>query len=111
MKSTTLIGGAIAALAITTSFAQAAQVVVNDPNLPNHRTIALACSAGHGDVGQTIYITNTTGATIAAGTKIYWKLNGASGSFVLQTALKHGETASDLTGPGNGGSCNASYYA
>src|SRR3569833_1619740 len=111
MKSTTLIGGAIAALAITTSFAQAAQVVVTNLNLPIHRTIALACSAGHGDVGQTIYITNTTGATIAAGTKIYWNLNGAKGSFTLQTALKNGKSASDLTGPGNGGPCTASYVA
>jgi len=111
MKSTTLIGGAIAALAITTSFAQAAQVVVTNPKLPIAKTIALACSAGHGDVGQTIYVTNTTGATIAAGTKVYWKLNGASGSFVLQAALKNGKTASDLTGPGNGGPCTASYYA
>ena len=111
MKSSTLIGGAIAALAITTSFAQAAQVVVTNPNLPIHRTIALACSAGHGDVGQTIYITNSTGQTIAAGTKVYWTLNGAKGSFVLQAALKNGKTVSDLAGPGNGGPCNASYYA
>ena len=111
MKMSTLIGGALAALVITTSFAQAAQVVVTGPKLPLPKTVALACTAGHGDVGQTIYVTNTTGVTIAAGTKITWNLNGAKGSFTLQTALKNGKSASDLPGPGNGGPCTASYVA
>ena len=74
-------------------------------------TVALSCSAGHGDVAQTIYVTNTSGKAITAGTKIMWKLNGVNGSFVLQQTLGIGQMVSDLANPGNGGACTASYFA
>ena len=102
---------ATAAFLASTAFAQAAQVVVQNPNLPIHRTIALTCSAGHGDVAQTIYVTNSTNSTITVGTKISWTLNGVKGSFVLQAPLGKGKTVSDLGNPGNGGPCTASYFA
>ena len=102
---------ALAAFLASTAFANAAQLVVVNPNLPILRTVALNCSAGHGDVAQTIYVTNTTGKTILKGTKISWKLNGVSGSFILQSNLGVGQMVSDLANPGNGGACTAYYFA
>ena len=103
----TLVSMTLATLMLSTAFAQAAQV--NTINQPINRAIALSCSAGHGDVAQTIYVTNTTGATIPAGTKIHWKLGTLKGTITLSAALAAGGQVTDLTQPGNGGACTASY--
>jgi hypothetical protein len=106
--SVKLATAAIAALVLSTSFAQAAQV--NNTNTSTmSRAVALGCSAGHGDVAQTITITNSTGASIAKGTKISWSLNSSKGSQTLDKALGAGKTISDLAPPGNGGVCKAWY--
>ena len=73
------------------------------------KAVPLGCSAGHGDVAQTITITNTTKASIAKGTKVNWTLNALKGTKVLDAALAVGKTVSDLAPPGNGGTCKASY--
>ena len=104
-KSVTL---GVILLAASASFASAAQVNTV-PNVPMGKTVSLGCSAGHGDVAQTLYIKNTTGASVAKGTKIYWSLYNQKGSFVLQSALASNATVSQLAGPGNGGTCKAYY--
>ena len=108
-KTLALVTLATVALGISGSFAQAAQVVVQGPTRIGH-TVNLACSAGHGDVAQTLYVTNNTNASIAAGTKVSWSINGLKGSFVLQSKLGAGKTVSDLAPAGNGGTCNATIF-
>jgi hypothetical protein len=95
-------------LAASASFASAAQMNTV-PNTAMGRTVWLDCSAGHGDVAQTLYIKNNTAAALAKGTKIYWTLNAQKGSLVLQSALAKNATVSPLAGPGNGGTCKADY--
>jgi len=108
-KTMTLVTLAAMTLAISGSFAQAAQIVVQGPTTLGH-TVNLACSAGHGDVAQTLYITNNTASVIKAGTKVSWSVNGLKGSFVLQSALGAGKTVSNLAPAGNGGPCAASVF-
>ena len=107
-KSVTL---SLIVLAASASFASAAQMNNQVPNAPIARTVSLDCSAGHGDVAQTLYIKNTTNGSIASGTKIYWTLYSLKGSFVLQSALGTGKTVSELAAPGNGGTCKAYFLA
>lgn len=78
---------------------------------PTTHAIALGCSAGKGDVSQTITITNTTKSTLPKGTKISWVLNKAKGVKVLPAKLAAGKTVEELGPPGNGGSCQASYMS
>ena len=89
--------------------ASAAAMTNNMPTKPLPAIVTLGCSAGHGDVAQTITITNTTAAAIAKGTKISWTLNASKGSQTLDAALAVGKTISDLAPPGNGGTCKASF--
>ena len=107
--SAAFIALSIAAAALMSVPAQAAQVSNRLPTIPMFKIVSLGCSAGHGDVAQTVYITNTTIKTIAQGTKISWNLNGAKGSQVLDAPLGVGKTISDLAPPGNGGTCKATY--
>jgi len=112
VTKSTLALGAFALISLATSMAQAGQgVVLNTPHLPLGKTVALACNAGHGDVAQTVRITNTTGALIKAGTKLYWNLNGQKGTIILSNALGAGQVVTDLAAPGNGGPCSATYIA
>ena len=108
-KLVTLVTAATAAVILSASFASAGQIVVKVPTRIGH-TVSLACSAGHGDVAQTIYVQNTAGKTLPAGTKVSWTLNGLAGSFNLQNALANGQSASDLAPAGNGGTCKASVF-
>ena len=107
--SATFIALSIATAALMSVPAQAAQVSNRLPMIPLLKIVSLGCSAGHGDVAQTIYITNTTNATIAQGTKISWSLYTAKGSQVLDAPLGVGKTITDRAPPGNGGTCKASY--
>jgi len=102
----------LSVLALSTSFAQAGQgTILTNPHLPLGKTVSLACNAGHGDVAQTVRVTNTTGQVIKAGTKLYWNLNGQKGVIVLQSNLGAGQIVTDLAAPGNGGPCTATYLA
>ena len=112
MTKSTLALGAFALLALSSSLALAGQgTIQTNPHLPLGKTVALACNAGHGDVAQTVRITNNTGAVIKAGTKLYWNLNGQKGTIVLSSALGAGQIVTDLAAPGNGGPCSATYLA
>jgi len=44
------------------------------------KPIALACSASHGDVAQTLTITNKTKSAIPSGTSISWVVGKAKGT-------------------------------
>jgi hypothetical protein len=105
LVTSTVVALSIGAAALMSLPAQAAQVSNIRPHMG--QAVALGCSAGHGDVAQTIYIANTTGGSIAQGTKIYWSLFNAKGSQTLSSVLGAGKTISDLAPPGNGGACKA----
>lgn len=101
------VGLVLSMMAMAAPSANSAQVTNNMSMKPMNSAIALGCSAGHGDVSQTITITNTTKSTLAKGTKIAWTLNKAKGVQVLDAALAPGKTIDVLGPPGNGGTCKA----
>jgi hypothetical protein len=74
----------------------------------------LPCTAGSGDVSRPLYVTNTTGATIAKNTLISWSLKTggpkpATGKQALSVALANGAKVGLQGPPGSGGSCTASF--
>lgn len=70
---------------------------------------AFSCSAGHGDVAQTVQVTNLSSHVYKKGTTIYWKSQDGKtqGSLVLEKDMGKGASAYDYGPPGNGFTCTA----
>ena len=105
-KSVIATAATVAALMFSSVVADAAAMA---PAKSTARPVALACSAGKGDVAQTLTITNKGKTAVPAGTKVSWSVNGKKGTTVLLLAIAPGKSTTVLAPPGNGGTCTASY--
>lgn len=68
-----------------------------------------SCSASHGDVAQTVQVTNNSSHVYKKGTTIFWKSQDGKtkGSLVLEKDMGKGASAYDYGPPGNGFTCTA----
>ena len=68
-----------------------------------------SCSASHGDVAQTVQVTNHSSHVYKKGTTIFWKSQDGKtkGSLVLEKDMGKGASAYDYGPPGNGFTCTA----
>jgi hypothetical protein len=80
------------------------------PKLTVGTKVTLACKnpGSHQDVAKTPSVTNTTGAAIAKGKKIYWSASdGDKGTLTLDQNLAPNASVKVMGSAGNGYSCQA----